>query len=130
MNSTKAPEPEGKRRYKRGEDRWPALAAEIESHSLLLVGQGNLALKKIGTNRFWYLRFSLPPDETGHRRYRSVYVGRESDAELVSRVREALDQCRAPRKWIEELDACVRLAAILCRAVQRCKRELPTHGKP
>jgi hypothetical protein len=129
MSSTESPEREGKRRYKRAEDRWPALAAEIEGQSHLLIGQGNLVLKKIGTNRFWYLRFLLPPDETGHRRFRSLYVGRESDAELVSRVREALDQCRAPRKWIEELNTCVRLAAMLSLAVQSSKRQQRTNGE-
>jgi hypothetical protein len=129
MSSTESPVRERNRRYKRGEDRWVSLAAEIEAHSHLLIGQGNLALKKIGTNRFWYLRFLLPPDETGHRRYRSAYVGRESDAELVARVREALDQCRASRKWIEEINTCVRLAAILSRAVQSSKRQPRTNGE-
>ena len=129
MSSAKPPSRVGARRYKRVDDRWESLSAQIKEYAPLLVGQGDLVLKKIGVNRFWYLRFLLPPDEKGHRRHRSVYVGREADIELVARVRALLDDCRAPRRWVKELDVCVKLAAVLNRVVESSRRHHPAKGK-
>jgi hypothetical protein len=119
----------GMLRYKRADDRWASLSAQIEEYAPLLVCQGDLVLKRIGPNRYWYLRFLLPPDEGGHRRHRSVYVGRESDADLVARVRALLDDCRRSRQWLKELDACLKLAAMLNRVMWRSTRRLRVSGK-
>jgi hypothetical protein len=124
MSSTRSPQGAKTLRYKRADERWASLAAKIAAHAPLLFGQGDLVLKRIGANRYWYLRFLLPPDEMGHRRHRSVYVGRASDEDLVARVRALLDDCRRSRQWIKELDACVRLAAILKRVVQCSSRRI------
>ena len=104
--------------YKHADARVEKLTTEIDANAHLLANRGVLVRKKIGANRFWYLRFLLPPDETGHRRHRCLYVGRECDKELVARVRALLEKCRAPRQRLQELDACGKLAKLLARAVQ------------
>ena len=103
---------------KRANARREALSREIEAHAPLLIDQGVLVLKRIGARRFWYLRFMLPADETGHRRHCCLYVGRESDEELVARVRTLLEHCRAPQQGLQELSAYVKIAEMLQGAIQ------------
>ena len=114
------------KRRLRADQRWESLAATIDTHSALLADQGDLVLKKIGKKRYWYLRFLLPADDRGHRRHCSLYIGRESDAELLTRVRSQLEHCRALRRAVEELHAYANAAAMVTRAVEGATRQLHT----
>jgi hypothetical protein len=110
------------RRYKHPEQRWEALRARIEAHASLLVDQGDPVLKTIGAKRYWYLRFLLPADGRGHRRHRSLYVGREHDQELVARVRALLESYREPSRLIREIAGYLRVVRILGQGVQAAAR--------
>jgi hypothetical protein len=107
-----------RRRYKCPEERWEALRARIQAHASLLATQGELVLKIIDGNPYWYLRFLLPEDDQGHRRQRSVYVGRKCDNAIVARVRGLLKGYREPGRQIQELTRYVRLLKSLGRASQ------------
>jgi hypothetical protein len=107
-----------RRRYKRPEERWETLRAKIQAYASLLATQGELVLKIIDGNPYWYLRFLLPPDKQGHRRQRSVYVGRKCDEAIVARVRALLEGYREPTRQIKELSRYVRLLRSLNRASQ------------
>ena len=126
MSEVPSPSRATAKRRRRADERWESLAAAIETHSALLADQGDLVLKKIGKKRYWYLRFLLPADDKGHRRHCSAYVGRESDEELLMRVRTQLERCRALRRAVEELTGYANAAAMLTRAVQRVTRRLHT----
>jgi hypothetical protein len=105
------------------DQRWPALRARIAAHAPLLARQGVLVRKRLGTGYFWYLRFLLPADATGHRRQTSLYIGKESDEELVARVRQLLEDYRQPRRWVEEVAACAAFAASLKALLRRSARQ-------
>lgn len=60
----------------------------------------------------------LPADETSHGRLRCLYVGRESDEELVVWIRSLLEHCRAPQQGLQELTAYVEIAEMLQGAIQ------------
>lgn len=120
-----------RRRYKRPNDRWDSLRARIQEHALLLVNQGDLVLKQIDAKHYWYLRFHLPADGRGHRRYRSLYVGRECDQELVvGRVRGLLEGFRQPRRQIEEIAGYVRVVTAMTRALRGASRHVPAKQRP
>jgi hypothetical protein len=110
--------------YKRASNRWAALHARIEAHASLLVDQGDLVLKAKGANRYWHLRFLLPADEQGHRRHRSLYVGRERDQELVARVQALVESYREPRRQIQEIARYVSVIRTLNRGVRATARRL------
>jgi hypothetical protein len=114
------------KRRRRADQRWESLAATIDTHSSLLADQGDLVLKKIGKKRYWYLRFLMPADHSGHRRHCSLYIGRESDAELLTHVRSQLERCRSLRRTVEELNGYANAAAMLTRAVEGATRQLHT----
>jgi hypothetical protein len=89
------------------------------------MNQGDLVLKRIGTKRYYDLRFLLPEDQRGQRRHCSLYVGRESDQELVARIRDLLEHIREPRQQIEEIARYVQIAKMMRYALQSAARELP-----
>ena len=112
------------RKYRRTHNRWEPLSARIAAHASLLMEQGDLVLKKIGTHRYWYLRFLLPANPQGQRRHCSLYVGREADRELVARVLMLLEQIREPKHQLNEIARYVQFMTKLCRALQLTARTL------
>jgi hypothetical protein len=99
--------------------RWDKLRAKIECHTLLLRKQGDVVLKTIKGRRYWYLRFLLPRGETGRRRHASIYIGAESDEELLARTRRLLEWYQAPTQLAKELHAAANFAGALNRLLLR-----------
>jgi hypothetical protein len=101
----------------------------INTLAPILMNQGDLVLKRIGTKRYYDLRFLLPEDQRGQRRHCSLYVGREgreSDQGLVARIRDLLEHIREPRRQIEEIARYVQITKIMRYALQSAARELNT----
>jgi hypothetical protein len=104
--------------------RWAKLRAKIECHAPFLRKQGDVVLKKIKTGHYWYLRFLLPPGETGRRRHKSIYICSDTDKELLTRTRQLLGYYRAQRKLVKEVHAAAHFARALTRLLRRQNREI------
>jgi hypothetical protein len=129
MNPTRHVQPAAPRAARTLDQRWAALRAKIAAHAPLLATQGVLVRKPLGAGRFWYLRFLLPADATGRRRQTSLYIGKESDAELVAGTRQLLEAYRQPRRWVEEVAACAAFAGSLKALLRHYAREGSRTGR-
>lgn len=76
---------------------WDKLRRRIEELKPLLKTQGSRVRLKKRRRLYWYLRFS--DSDCNGPKQRSVYVGSDDNAQ---RVRELLEQIRAPGEFLRE----------------------------
>jgi hypothetical protein len=80
-----------------GGARWDKLRRKLQELRPVLITQGSLVKLKKRGQWYWYLRYYDP--DPGSRKQRSVYIGSE---EIAQRVRQLLEQIRAPGEFLRE----------------------------
>ena len=105
------------------ERRWRAIERKLAANAEWLADQGSLvAMKSASGRRVLVVRFVEEVD--GAKVHRSVYIGGDDKPELLARTQLWLDQCRVSGRVAADVAGHARLAAAVCRAIQRMHQSL------
>jgi hypothetical protein len=99
------------------EARWTVVRQKLEAHAEVLASRGSLVAKQARGRRVWAVRFVVA--EGGQPIHRSIFVGGDEMPELLERTRSLLEGYRLPRRWAEEVQGYVRMAARARSLVRR-----------